>query len=119
MASTAPSGAAAAGTGGGGDGGGSGEQPGGSKHLRLNDVISSVAREIAPFLGHELNAALYRYDALSATLMAIFTRHRSERPGALAVRMVGWNKLITEYTNDTTASISSDYPGWPVTTYDQ
>jgi len=78
-----------------------------------------VAREIAPFLGHELNAALYRYDALSATLMAIFTRHRSERPGALAVRMVGWNELITEYTNDTTASISSDYPGWPVTTYDQ
>ena len=75
MASTAPSGAAAAGTGGGGDGGGS------------CDVICSVARQIAPFLGHELNAALYRYDALSATLM-VFTRHRSERPGALAVRMV-------------------------------
>jgi hypothetical protein len=117
MASTAPSGAAA--TGGGSGGGGSEEQPGDLQRSHLNDVISCVAREIAPFVGYQLNAALYRYDQDSATLMAIFTRHQFQRPGALTVQMVGWDALIAELPYGITASILSDYPAWPVTKYDQ
>jgi hypothetical protein len=95
------------------------EQPTGLQRSQLNDVISSVAREIAPFVGHQLNAALYRYDQDSATLMAIFTRHQFERPGALAVQMVGWDALIAEWPYGITASILGDYPAWPVTRYGQ
>jgi hypothetical protein len=97
MTSTSPS------AGGGGGGAGSEEQPTGLQRSHLNDVISCVAREIAPFVGHQLNAALYRYDQDSATLMAIFTRHQFEQPGALAVQMVGWDALID-------ASMLGDYP---------
>ena len=118
MASTAPSGAAAAGAGGGCGSGGSGEQPKGPKRSRLNDVISTVAREVAPFVGgsHKLNADLYQiecrgshpydhhlydnnhpYDHLyDISLLAVFKRHRFERQGAIAASMrkgefeLGW-----------------------------
>lgn len=110
MASTAPSGAAA--TGGGSGGGGSEEQPGDLQRSHLNDVISCVAREIAPFVGHQLNAALYRYDQDS---WPSSRATNSSARGALTVQMVGWDTLIAEWPYGITASILSDYPAWPVT----
>ena len=54
MAAAFPPGGAGAGRGGGGN-----QQP--SKRKRLDDLMSTVAKEIAPFVGgsHQLNAALY------------------------------------------------------------
>lgn len=96
MASAAPSGSAGAG-GGGGDTGGGQQQPSSNrKRPRLQDVVSTVASQIVPYVSgsHQLNAALYRRECFDEpdeiwdkknTLMATFTRHRFQRPGALTV----------------------------------
>ena len=134
MISTASSGASS--PGGGGGGGGSEEQPRAPKRSRLNDVISTVAREVAPFVGgsHQLNGALYRSahrpyqehpdeDVGFLSLLAVLKRHRFERPGALAfsVRTMEWLPggcfYLTE--NETTSTLMSEHSPWPVTKYAQ
>jgi hypothetical protein len=123
MAATPPfaGGSTGAGGGGGGGGGGTVQQLGGPQHPPLNDLISTVAGQVAPFVGgsHQLNAGLYRYSkgqGRGFQFMAGFTRHRFERPGAVAVTLLGG---IQNADNETTTTIKSRRPPWPVTTYEQ
>lgn len=89
MAAAVPLGGAGAGGAGGGGGGGN-QQP--SKRKRLDDLMSTVAKEIAPFVGesHQLNAAIYRCESNgqqswsgNVHLVALFTRQRWQNRGVL------------------------------------
>lgn len=124
MAAALPSEGAGAGGAGGGGGGGN-QQP--SKRPRLDDLISTLAGQIAPFVdkSHQLNAAIYRCKsdgqqtwAHRIHLVAMFSRYRWQRPGNLGVteRSSGWGNGDS---TETTATVGSHSPPWHVTTYAQ
>ena len=77
MAATAPFGGGSTGAGGGGGGGGGGtaQQLGGPQHPPLNDLISTVAGQVAPFVGgsHQLNASMGKGQGWGFQFMAGFT----------------------------------------------